>query len=77
MILIITFVLGIVGGIYISSQIEKSIEKNIKQYEDSGQLWIRKVFASPPPKKCQRGIVKYIYNSLFKKNNKYDQLYRR
>tara|TARA_R100001244_G_scaffold48765_1_gene43357 strand:+ start:3619 stop:3828 length:210 start_codon:yes stop_codon:yes gene_type:complete len=69
MIAIIMFGVGFVSGLYVSTQIEKSIDRNIKKNRDSGQEWIRQVFGEPPPTK-EIGILKNFYNNLFNKRKK-------
>ena len=65
MLSIIMLGVGFVSGMYVSTQIEKSIEKNIEN-EDEGQKWIKQVFSRPSKEQLEK--YEREHNNWLKKN---------
>tara|TARA_R110002072_G_scaffold200992_1_gene358707 strand:+ start:6938 stop:7099 length:162 start_codon:yes stop_codon:yes gene_type:complete len=53
MILAITFGVGFILGMYIVTQLEKGIDKNIEN-EDEGQKWIKQAFSKPSKEQLEK-----------------------
>ena len=64
---LITFVVGFISGMYVVTQIEKGIDKNIEN-EDEGQKWIKQVFSKPSKEQLEK--YEREHNNWLKKNIK-------